>query len=224
MTSSAHSSKVSDSVMLLSMYCPRARVNERSYNRQVYEKLEYSMNLDRVSSGRDVPNDFNVIIEIPAHGEPIKYEVDKDTGAMFVDRFMSTAMHYPCNYGYVPHTLSDDGDPVDVLVITPIPLLTGVVVRCRPVGMLKMQDEAGDDAKVLAVPVDKLTSLYRDIESPRDLPEMVLSQISHFFEHYKDLEAGKWVKVQGWVGAEEAKAEILAGVQRYQAAPEKPHF
>ena len=182
------------------------------------------MNLDRVTSGLDVPNDFNVIIEIPAHGEPIKYEVDKETGAMFVDRFMSTAMHYPCNYGYVPHTLSDDGDPLDVLVITPIPLLTGVVVRCRPVGMLKMQDEAGEDAKVLAVPVDKLTSLYRDIESPRDLPEMVLSQISHFFEHYKDLEAGKWVKVQGWVGAEEAKAEILAGVRRFQAAPEKPHF
>lgn len=182
------------------------------------------MNLDRVSSGRDIPNDFNVIIEIPAHGEPIKYEVDKDTGAMFVDRFMSTAMHYPCNYGYVPHTLSDDGDPVDVLVLTPVPLLTGVVVRCRPVGMLKMQDEAGEDAKILAVPVDKLTNLYRDIESPRDLPEMMLHQISHFFEHYKDLEAGKWVKVQGWVGAEEAKAEILAGVQRFQAAPEKPHF
>ena len=182
------------------------------------------MNLDRVASGRDVPNDFNVIIEIPAHGEPIKYEVDKDTGAMFVDRFMSTAMHYPCNYGYIPHTLSDDGDPVDVLVITPIPLITGVVVRCRPVGMLKMQDEAGDDAKVLAVPIDKLTNLYRDIESPRDLPESILNQIAHFFEHYKDLEAGKWVKVQGWVGAEEAKAEVVAGVERYKAAPEKPMF
>jgi len=182
------------------------------------------MSLNSVPSGKDLPNDFNVIIEIPAHGEPIKYEVDKDTGAMFVDRFMSTAMHYPCNYGYIPHTLSDDGDPVDVLVITPIPLLTGVVVRCRPVGMLKMQDEAGDDAKLLAVPVDKLTNLYRDIESPRDLPESMLNQISHFFEHYKDLEAGKWVKVQGWVGAEEAKAEILSGVQRYQAAPDKPNF
>jgi inorganic pyrophosphatase len=143
---------------------------------------------------------------------------------MFVDRFMSTAMHYPCNYGYIPHTLSDDGDPVDVLVITPIPLITGVVVRCRPVGMLKMEDEAGVDAKLLAVPVDKLTNLYRDIESPRDLPESILNQISHFFEHYKDLEAGKWVKVQGWVGAAEAKAEILSGVQRYQAAPEKPNF
>jgi inorganic pyrophosphatase len=150
--------------------------------------------------------------------------VDKDSGAMFVDRFMSTAMHYPCNYGYIPHTLSDDGDPVDVLVITPIPLITGVVVRCRPVGMLKMADEAGEDAKLLAVPVDKLTNLYRDIESPRDLPESLLNQISHFFEHYKDLEAGKWVKVQGWVGAEEAKAEILAGERRYQAAPEKPGF
>jgi inorganic pyrophosphatase len=182
------------------------------------------MSLDRVPVGRDIPNDFNVIIEIPAHGEPIKYEVDKESGAMFVDRFMSTAMHYPCNYGYIPHTLSEDGDPVDVLVITPIPLITGVVVRCRPVGMLKMADEAGEDAKLLAVPVDKLTNLYRDIESPRDLPESMLNQISHFFEHYKDLEAGKWVKVQGWVGAEEAKGEILAGVQRYQASPEKPGF
>jgi inorganic pyrophosphatase len=137
---------------------------------------------------------------------------------------MATAMHYPCNYGYVPHTLSDDGDPVDVLVITPIPLLTGVVVRCRPVGMLKMQDEAGYDAKVLAVPIDKLTNLYREFESPRDLPESLLNQISHFFEHYKDLEAGKWVKVQGWVGAEEAKSEILAGVDRYKSSPEKPMF
>ena len=182
------------------------------------------MNLDRVSSGRDIPNDFNVIIEIPAHGEPIKYEVDKATGAMFVDRFMSTAMHYPCNYGYVPHTLSDDGDPVDVLVITPIPLLTGVVVRCRPVGMLKMEDEAGMDAKVLAVPVDKLTNLYRDIESPRDLPESILHQISHFFAHYKDLEAGKWVKIEGWVGAAEAKTEIMSGVERYNAAADKPMF
>ncbi len=182
------------------------------------------MSLDRVPAGRDIPNDFNVIIEIPAHGEPIKYEVDKESGSMFVDRFMSTAMHYPCNYGYIPHTLSDDGDPVDVLVITPIPLITGVVVRCRPVGMLKMADEAGEDAKLLAVPVDKLTNLYRDIESPRDLPESMLNQISHFFEHYKDLEAGKWVKVQGWVGAEEAKKEILAGSERYLASPEKPGF
>jgi len=182
------------------------------------------MNLDRVDSGRDLPNDFNVIIEIPMHGDPIKYEVDKATGAMFVDRFMSTAMHYPCNYGYIPHTLSEDGDPVDVLVITPVPLITGVVVRCRPVGMLKMEDEAGEDAKLLAVPIDKLCNIYRSTESPRDLPEQTLAQISHFFQHYKDLEAGKWVKIQGWVGVEEAKAEILAGVKRYQDAAEKPMF
>ena len=167
------------------------------------------MNLDRVDSGQDLPNDFNVIIEIPMHAEPIKYEVDKETGAMFVDRFMSTSMHYPCNYGYIPHTLSGDGDPVDVLVLSPVPLITGVVVRCRPVGMLKMTDEAGEDTKLLAVPIDKLTPLYANIQSPRDLPELVLSQIAHFFEHYKDLEPGKWVKVEGWVGPEEAKAEIM---------------
>jgi inorganic pyrophosphatase len=182
------------------------------------------MNLDRVTPGRDIPNDFNVIIEIPMNADPIKYEVDKETGAMFVDRFMSTAMHYPCNYGYIPHTISDDGDPVDVLVLSPVPLITGVVVRCRPVGLLKMEDEAGGDAKLLAVPVDKLCNLYRHIQTPRDLPEMVLAQITHFFEHYKDLEAGKWVKVQGWVGAEEAKQEILDGIARYEAAATKPMF
>ena len=182
------------------------------------------MNLDRVASGRDLPNDFNVIIEIPMNADPIKYEVDKASGAIFVDRFMTTAMHYPCNYGYVPHTLSDDGDPVDVLVISPVPLITGVVVRCRPVGMLKMQDEAGGDTKVLAVPIDKLCGLYRSVETPRDLPDAVLAQISHFFEHYKDLEAGKWVKLQGWVGPEEAKAEILGGVKRHKAAKKKPMF
>lgn len=177
------------------------------------------MNLDRVTSGSDVPNDVNVIVEIPMNAEPIKYEVDKSSGAVFVDRFMSTAMHYPCNYGYIPHTISADGDPVDVLVLSPVPLITGVVVRCRPVGMLNMEDEAGGDAKVLAVPIDKLSSYYRQIQSPRDLPDMVLSQISHFFEHYKDLEAGKWAKVRGWVGPEEAKKEILDGVARFAAAP-----
>lgn len=182
------------------------------------------MNLDRVNSGRDLPNDFNVIIEIPMHGDPIKYEVDKETGAMFVDRFMSTAMHYPCNYGYIPHTLSEDGDPVDVLVVTPVALITGVVVRCRTVGMLKMTDEAGVDAKLLAVPVDKLCSIYKDVKTPQDLSALLLAQISHFFEHYKDLEPNKWVKVEGWVGADEAKAEIMAGVERYQNAAEKPMF
>ena len=165
------------------------------------------MNLDRVPSGRDVPDDCNVIIEIPMHGDPIKYEVDKVTGAVFVDRFMSTAMRYPCNYGYIPRTLSEDGDPCDVLVLSPVPLITGVVVRCRPIGMLKMQDEAGGDSKILAVPVDKLSSLYRKVQSPSDLPELVTRQIAHFFEHYKDLEPGKWVKVDGWDGR--AKAEVL---------------
>ncbi len=182
------------------------------------------MNLDRVGPGRDLPNDFNVIIEIPMNADPIKYEVDKETGAVFVDRFMSTSMHYPCNYGYVPKTLSGDGDPVDVLVLSPVPLITGVVLQCRPIGMLKMSDEAGDDTKLLAVPVDKLSSLYRNITTPRDLPELVLSQIAHFFQHYKDLEPGKWVRIGGWVGPEEAKAEIMAGVAAYLEMHPKPAF
>ncbi|HBV20291.1 MAG TPA: inorganic diphosphatase [Nitrosomonas sp.] len=182
------------------------------------------MNLDRVSSGTDIPNDFNVIIEIPMHADPIKYEVDKKTGAMFVDRFMSTAMHYPCNYGYIPHTLSDDGDPVDVLVISPVPLITGVVVRCRPLGMLRMTDEAGEDAKLLAVPINKLCSLYQNIASCQDLPQLTLSQIAHFFEHYKDLEEGKWVKIEGWESVNKAKSEIIDGIERFNAAKEKPMF
>jgi len=182
------------------------------------------MNLDRVTSGKDVPNDINVIIEIPSHSDPVKYEVDKDTGAMFVDRFMNTAMHYPCNYGYIPHTLSEDGDPVDVLVVTPVPLISGSVIRCRPIGMLKMTDEAGPDAKLLAVPVDKLCTLYRQSKKPEDMPGLLLAKIGNFFEHYKDLEPNKWVKVEGWQGPDEAKAEILAGVDRYQNAKDKPFF
>ena len=182
------------------------------------------MNLDRVCSGRDLPNDFNVIIEIPMNAAPIKYEVDKDTGAMCVDRFMSTAMFYPCNYGYIPHTLSEDGDPVDVLVLSPVPVITGAVVRCRPLGMLMMADESGEDAKILAAPVAKLCSLYRNIKTYADLPELTIRQISHFFEHYKDLEPGKWVKVNGWVGIDEANLEILGGVARYQSADNKPEF
>ena len=174
------------------------------------------MNLDRVDSGRNLATDFNVIIEIPTNADPIKYEIDKETGALFVDRFVSTAMHYPCNYGYVPRTLADDGDPVDVLVITPYALMPGVVVRCRPIGLLKMKDEAGGDTKLLAVPIDKLTPLYRSIETTRDLPEMTLSQITHFFAHYKDLEPGKWVKVEDWGTPEEAKREIRDGVARFK--------
>jgi len=182
------------------------------------------MNLDRVTSGKDVPHDINVIIEIPSHSDPVKYEVDKETGAMFVDRFMNTAMHYPCNYGYIPHTLSEDGDPVDVLVVTPVPLISGSVIRCRPIGMLKMTDEAGPDAKLLAVPVDKLCSLYRQVQKAEDMPPLLIAQIAHFFEHYKDLEPNKWVKVEGWADGAAAKAEILAGVERYKNAKEKPYF
>jgi inorganic pyrophosphatase len=182
------------------------------------------MNLDRVSSGSDVPNCINVIIEIPAHADPVKYEVDKDSGAMFVDRFMSTAMHYPCNYGYIPHTLSADGDPVDVLVATPVPLISGSVIRCRPVGVLKMTDESGDDAKILAVPVDALSRLYHAAHNINDMPAMLLDQIAHFFEHYKDLDEGKWVRVDGWGDIEEARAEIMASIEMFTNAPEKPHF
>jgi inorganic pyrophosphatase len=176
------------------------------------------MILDRVSSGKNVPNDINVIIEIPSHSDPIKYEVDKETGAMFVDRFMGTAMHYPCNYGYVPQTLSEDGDPVDVLVVTPIPVISGSVIRVRPLGMLSMSDEAGQDAKIIAVPIDKLSSLYSHMNSVRDLPRSLLDSIAHFFDHYKDLEPGKWVKIEGWVDTEEAKQEILDSIERYNAA------
>jgi inorganic pyrophosphatase len=182
------------------------------------------MNLDRVSSGKDIPNEINVIIEIPAHSDPVKYELDKETGAMFVDRFMSTAMHYPCNYGYVPHTLSKDGDPVDVLVLTPYPLIPGSVIQCRPVGVLKMTDESGDDAKILAVPIDKLCKSYRKVTRFTDVPEEMLHRISHFFEHYKDLDEGKWVRVDGWADIDEAKREIMESMQMYKDAPEKPHF
>ena len=172
------------------------------------------MNLDRVSFGEDCPNNINVIIEIPAHADPVKYEVDKKTGAMFVDRFMTTAMHYPCNYGYVPHTLSKDGDPVDVLVLTPVPLISGSVVRCRPVGVLKMTDESGDDAKILAVPIDKLCKEYRRVQDFRDLSPAVLDQIAHFFEHYKDLEPGKWVKIGDWGDAAQARQLITEAIER----------
>lgn len=177
-----------------------------------------------VPTGKDIPNDFNVIIEIPMQGDPVKYEVDKESGAIFVDRFMGTAMQYPCNYGYIPHTLSEDGDPVDVLVITPVPLIPGVVVRCRPLGVLKMTDEAGPDAKVLAVPVEKVCGLYTHLESYTNVSERRLNMISHFFEHYKDLDKGKWVKIDGWAGLDEAKQEIVSGVERFQQAKDKPAF
>ncbi len=182
------------------------------------------MSLDLVPSGKHLPDDINVIIEIPLNGDPIKYEVDKDTGAIFVDRMLGTAMHYPCNYGYVPHTLCGDGDPVDVLVIMPMALIPGSVISCRPIGMLTMTDESGEDAKVVAVPVDKVTPLYTKVESVRDLPTITLDQISHFFDHYKDLEKGKWVKIEGWEGPDAARREIMEAVERFQQTDDKPHF
>lgn len=176
------------------------------------------MSLDNVTPGSNVPESFNVIIEIPMNADPVKYEVDKATGAIFVDRFMSTAMHYPTNYGYVPKTISGDGDPVDVLVVTPVPLIPGVVVTCRAIGILRMEDEAGQDAKVLAVPTNKILSLYSRWEKPEDLSPIRLKTIAHFFEHYKDLEPGKWVKVLGWEGPQQAHQEILDGIASYAAS------
>ncbi len=178
----------------------------------------------KVTPGINVPMDINVIIEIPAFSYPVKYEMDKVTGALTVDRFMGTAMQYPTNYGYLPHSLADDGDPVDVLVMTPDPVLSGCVVRCRPIGLLKMTDEAGTDNKVLAVPVKELTSAFERVETYQNISENRLAKISHFFEHYKDLEEGKWVKVYGWCGLEEACEEILSGIARYDALDHKPAF
>ncbi len=173
------------------------------------------MALSKVTPGKNAPDTFNVIIEIPMNADPVKYEVDKESGAIFVDRFMSTSMHYPTNYGYVPQTISGDGDPVDVLVITPVPLIPGVVVTCRPIGILKMTDEAGEDGKVLAVPTDKILSIYTQWQKPEDLNPLRLKTIAHFFEHYKDLEEGKWVKINGWEGPESAKKEILEGIANF---------
>ncbi len=171
------------------------------------------MNIDKISAGRDLPRDINVIIEISRDSDPVKYEIDKDSGAVFVDRFMGTAMHYPQNYGFIPHTVAGDGDPVDVLVMSPYPLPPGSVIRCRPIGLLRMTDEGGQDAKFLAVPHEKLSPLYKAVQKPEDFPALILDQIKHFFEHYKDLEPGKWVKVEGWEGLAAAEKEIMDGVK-----------
>lgn len=167
------------------------------------------MSYAQIPAGKDLPNDINVVIEIPANYAPIKYEIDKDADALFVDRFVGTAMFYPANYGYIPNTLSEDGDPLDVLVVTPHPVVPGAVIRARPVGMLMMEDESGVDAKLIAVPHDKLSPLYKGVKEHSDLPELLLRQIEHFFTHYKDLEAGKWVKIMGWENADAARAEIM---------------
>jgi len=173
------------------------------------------MLIDKIAAGKSVPDDINVIIEIPQHADPVKYEVDKDSGALMVDRFMGTAMHYPCNYGYIPHTLCGDGDAADVLVVSPFALVPGSVIRCRPVGVLQMTDESGEDAKILAVPVDKLSPLYTNVKEHTDLPQFLLDQIGHFFQHYKDLEKGKWVRIDGWKGVAAAREEILDAVKRF---------
>lgn len=172
------------------------------------------MKIEAISPGKNVPQEINVIIEIPANHPPVKYELDKDSGALLVDRFIGTAMSYPVNYGFVPNTLSEDGDPIDVLVVTPFPLVHGSVIACRPVGMLEMTDESGKDTKILAVPVSKLTKMYDHVKTSEDLPESLLEAIKHFFEHYKDLEHGKWVKVEKWCGPEQAFSEIVASIER----------
>jgi inorganic pyrophosphatase len=174
------------------------------------------MSFNNVPSGRDLPQDFNVIIEIPAQSDPVKYEADKDMGLLVVDRFIGTGMRYPANYGFIPQTLSGDGDPVDVLVITPFPLLAGSVVRARALGMLQMTDESGVDAKLVAVPHDKICPMTANIKSIDDVPEYLKDQIKHFFENYKSLEKGKWVKVEGWAGIDAAHKEISEGVANFK--------
>ncbi len=171
------------------------------------------MDIKKIPVG-NAPEAVNVIIEVAAGAAPVKYEFDKDSGAIFVDRFVHTPMFYPANYGFIPHTLSDDGDPVDVLVLAPESIIPGAVVSARPIGVLMMEDDGGMDEKVLAVPTDKMHPMYADVKTHTDLPQIVLDQIAHFFEHYKDLEKGKWVKISGWEGAEKAKSLILEGVER----------
>ena len=179
------------------------------------------MNLDAISSGKNPPEELNVLIEVPIGGEPIKYELDKDAGVLVVDRFLYTAMRYPGNYGFIPHTLSDDGDPCDVIVANTRAIVPGAVIACRVVGVLLMEDEAGGDEKILAVPTTKLTKRYEKVKNYTDLPEITLKQIEHFFQHYKDLEPNKWVKVIRWGSAEEAFALVEAGMKKAKDAKAK---
>jgi inorganic pyrophosphatase len=172
------------------------------------------MDISKIGIGEDPPRDVNALIEIPQGGVPVKYELDKASGALRVDRFLNTAMFYPGNYGFIPHTLSGDGDPVDVIVVVPSPVVPGAIVRVRPVGALLMKDEAGDDEKIIAVPVDKLNPFYSGVKSYKDLPETLTGQIAHFFQHYKDLEKGKWVTIVRWVEPAKAERMILEGIRR----------
>ncbi len=178
------------------------------------------MNVDNIPIGENPPWDINVIIEVPLGSDPVKYEMDKASGALMVDRFLHTAMFYPCNYGFVPHTLSEDGDPVDVMVVGRVPILPGAIVRSRPVGVLVMEDEAGQDEKIVAVPIDKLHPYYTGVSSYRDLPKILLDQIAHFFNHYKDLEEGKWVKIKRWGEADEACRMIETAIRQADKAAE----
>lgn len=174
------------------------------------------MIINEISAGENPPYDINVIIEVPMGQDPVKYELDKNSGALLVDRIMHTSMRYPCNYGFVPHTLSDDGDPIDVLVVSSAPFISGSVVRSRPVGVLKMKDEKGTDEKILAVPVDSIYPYHSDVKDYSDLPEIIIDQVAHFFTHYKDLEKGKWVEIEGWDGSEKAAQFINEAVERAQ--------
>ncbi len=176
------------------------------------------MNLEKVSAGANIPEEFNVIIEIPANSTPVKYEMNKEAGVLFVDRFVSTAMSYPANYGFIPHTLSEDGDPADVVVVTPFPVAHGALVKCRPLAVLLMEDESGIDAKILALPTKKICPMYDKIDSIEQLPPLLVEQIQFFFSHYKTLEKNKWVKITGWEGIEKAKEEIKLSVERYNKA------
>ena len=174
------------------------------------------MHLSKIQPGKNIPNDFNVVIEIPAYSHPIKYELNKESEALFVDRFMPTSMVYPCNYGFVPNTLSPDGDPVDVLVMTPFPVQPGCVLRCRALGMLRMSDESGKDTKIFALPIEKICMEYAYLKTMDQLSPVFLKSIQHFFENYKGLEPGKWVKVDGWEGVDAAKSEIEAAIAAYR--------
>jgi inorganic pyrophosphatase len=176
------------------------------------------MGFEQIPPGRDPPKDIHALIEIPMGGVPVKYELDKRSGALFVDRFLNTAMFYPGNYGFIPRTLSEDGDPCDVLVISQVPVVAGAVIRCRPVGALLMEDEAGKDEKILAVPVDALHPYYTGVDNYDDLPRVLLDQIAHFFQHYKDLEKGKWVTIVRWVGATDAERLVMEAIARTERA------
>jgi inorganic pyrophosphatase len=175
------------------------------------------MRIDAISVGKNPPEDVNVIVEVPVGGQPIKYEMDKEAGALIVDRFLYTPMTYPGNYGFVPHTLSEDGDPIDVLICNTRPLVPGCVINVRPIGVMVMEDDGGKDEKIIAVPVPKLTQRYDKIINYTDMPEITLKQIEHFFTHYKDLEPGKWVKIEGWKDVDVAKKMIVAAIDRFNA-------